>query len=157
MTELDFRNQRLIDLGALSVTSKEAADCMKMMLHDAKELAGVYHGQNRSAKFRAGWPDERKFASSNWRSFIQAVIEGYAALLGKPNVAEDDKRRMYIARLVWERVSKDGSKEPDNRMQLRPNTQQFVGDPFENRKIADQFGVHAHGRARFLNSVATRH
>jgi hypothetical protein len=147
--------ERFIDLGLIQVTPKEAADCVKMMLHDAKEVAGVYHGQNRSAKFRAGWPDERKFASSNWRSFVQAVIEGYAGLLGKKNVAESDKRRMYIARLMWERLSKD--KEPDNRLQMRPNTQQFIGDAFENRKIKEQFGVHAHARARLMNSIATRH
>jgi hypothetical protein len=148
-------SEKLIDLGLLQVTPKEAADCVRMMITDAKQIAGTYHGQNRSEKFRTSWPDEYKFASSNWRSFVQAIIEGYAALLGKPNVSESDKRRMYIARLTWERLSKD--KEPDNRLQMRPGTQQFVGDPFENRKISRDFGVHAHSRARFLNSIATRH
>lgn len=148
-------SDRLIDLGLVQITPHEAADCVKMMLHDAKELAGVYHGQNRSEKFRNNWPDEYKFAQANWQSFIQAVIEGYAALLGKKNVSENDKHRMYVARLMWERMSKD--KEPDNRLQMRPGTQQFVGDPFENRKIKEKFGVHRNFRAALMNDIVTRH
>lgn len=151
----DEMSERFIDLGLVQVTPKEGADCVKMLIGDAKELAGVYHGQNRSEKFRNNWPDERKFASSNWRSFVQAVIEGYAALLGKPHVQENDKHRMYVARLMWDKLEKD--KEPDNRLQMRPNTQQFVGDAYENRKIKDQFGVHQNFRAHLMNSIATRH
>lgn len=147
--------EKFIDLGLLQVTPKEAADCVKMLINDAKELAGVYHGKNRSAKFRAGWPDERRFASSNWQTFVQAVIEGYANLLGAPKVSEDDKRRIYIARLMWERMAV--GKERDNRLQLRPNSLQFAGDPIENRRIARDFGTHAHSRARFMNTIASRH
>ena len=147
--------EKLIDLGLLQVTPKEASDCVKMMMHDARELAGRYHGQNRSEKFRNNWPDEYKFAAANWESFIQAVIEGYAGLLGKPKVSEDDKRRMYIARLVWEKLAQ--GKEADNRLQMRPGTQQFVGDPFENRKIKRDFGVHRNFRAALMNNIVTRH
>lgn len=149
--------ETLINLGAVQVTKKEGGDCVRMMISDAKQLAGIYHGKTRSEKFRNNWPDEYKFASANWKTFIQAVIEGYAGLLGQARVSEDDKRRMYIARLMWERLSKDEGKEPDNRMQMRPGTQQFVGDPFENRKIKDQFGVHRNFRAAVMNNVVTRH
>jgi hypothetical protein len=145
---------RLIDLGLFQITPEEGADCVKMLCNDAKELAGIYHGKTRSAKFRASWPDERKFASVNWKSFVQAVIEGYAGLLGGKHVREEDKRRMYIARLMWQRLEE--GKDKDNRLQMRPNSQQFVGDPFENRRIVKDFGTHAHSRARLLNSVAPR-
>ena len=30
--------------------------------------------------------------------------------------------------------------EADTRLQLAPNTQQFVGDPYENRKIESRWG-----------------
>lgn len=146
---------RVIDLGLVQVSPHEAGDCVKMLISDAKELAGVYHGQNRSEKFRTNWPDERKFVSANWKTFVQAAIEGYAGLLGKANVMEKDKRRMYIARLMWERLGE--GKEPDNRMQMKPGTQQFVGDPYENRKIKQQFGTHKNFRAHLMNSVVTRH
>jgi hypothetical protein len=150
--------KRMIDLGLVQVTQKEAADCVKMLIHDARDLAGQFHGENRSEKFRESWPDEYKFARANWKSFIEATIQGYAALLGMKHVAEHDKHRMYVARLMWERLSKDDpSAEQDNRLQLHPNTQQFIGDPFENRRIARDFGKHAHRRALLMNSVMTRH
>ena len=148
-------SERKIDLGLVQADPHEAADCVKMLINDAKELAGVYHGQNRSEKFRINWPDERKFASANWKTFVQAAIEGYATLLGKANVMEKDKRRMYIARLMWDRLQQD--KEPDNRLQMKPGTQQFVGDPYENRKIKEQFGLTKNFRAHLMNSIATRH
>ena len=147
--------KKLIDLGLVQVTPKEAADCVKMLMHDAKELAGQFHGCDRSEKFRANWPDEYKFASANWKTFIETVIQSYAILLGRPGVPEEDKHRMYVARLMWERLAE--GKEPDNRLQLAPNTQQFVGDKFENRKIKEQFGTHRNLRAALLNTVATRH
>src|SRR5262249_53916539 len=143
--ERELTVARLIDLGLFHVTPEEGVDCVKMLISDAKQLAGIYHGKTRSEKFRNNWPDEYKFASSNWRSFVQAVIEGYAGLLGRPHVREEDKRRMYIARIMWDRIGE--GKEPDNRLQMRPNTQQFVGDAFENRKIKEKFGVHRNFRA----------
>lgn len=147
---------RLIDLGLLQVTPEEAADCVKMLMNDAKQMAGVYHGKTRSEKFRNNWPDEYKFAASNWKSFVQAIIEGYASALGKPHVSEVDKRRIYIARLMWARLEQD-AKQADNRLQMRPNTQQFVGDPIENRKIKQQFGTHRNFRAALKSITATRH
>jgi hypothetical protein len=147
----------MIDLGLVQVTPREARECMRMMLHDARELAGQFHGENRSEKFRANWPDEYKFARANWKSFIQAVIRAYATLMGQPGVPDVDKHRMYVARLLWEHVSKDKAAEADNRLQLFPGTQQFVGDPFENRKINQQFGLAKNLRAHLMNSLVTRH
>jgi hypothetical protein len=147
--------KKFIDLGLVQVTPKEAADCVKMLISDAKQIAGEFHGQNRSEKFRANWPDEYKFASTNWKSFVEPMIRQYAELLGRPDVSEQDKHRIYIARLMWEKLGE--GKERDNRLQLAPNTQQFVGDAFENRKIKEKFGTHRNFRAAVLNNVATRH
>lgn len=147
--------KNLIDLGLVQVTPKEGADCVKMLIHDAKELAGQFHGADRSEKFRTNWPDEYKFASANWKSFMQHAIKTYAELLGREDVTDHDKHRMYVARLMWEKLSQ--GKERDNRLQLAPNTQQFAGDKVENRRIKESFGVHANFRAKLMNTVATRH
>ena len=61
---------------------------------------------------------------------------------------------MYVARLMWEKLAQ--GKERDNRLQLKPNTQQFVGDKVENRRIKEEFGTHQNLRAALMNSVATR-
>ena len=147
--------RNLIDLGLVQVTPKEAADCVKMLIGDAKQLAGQFHGLDRSEKFRTNWPDEYKFASSNWKSFVETTIQSYAMLMGRANVPEHDKHRMYVARLMWEKMAE--GKERDNRLQLAPNTQQFVGDKSENRRIKEKFGVHGNLRAALMNSAATRH
>jgi hypothetical protein len=149
------KNRNVIDLGLVQVTPKEAADCVKMLMNDAKQIAGEFHGQNRSEKFRNNWPDEYKFASANWKSFVEPMLIKYAELLGDPKVSETDKHRIYVARLMWEKLGE--GKERDNRLQIMPNSQQFVGDAFENRKIKDNFGTHRNLRAALLNTVATRH
>ena len=148
---------KMIDLGLVQVTPREAKDCVRMLIHDAREFAGQFHGQNRSEKFRLNWPDEYKFARANWKSFVEAAIQTYAHLLGMEHVAETDKHRMYVARLMWERLAVDPNSERDNRLQLAPGTQQFVGDPFENRKIMNQFGKQRNLRAALMNVTATRH
>lgn len=149
------RKRDKIDLGLIHVTPKEAADCVKMLISDAKQIAGEFHGQNRSEKFRTNWPDEYKFAASSWKSFVQPMIIQYATLLGRDDVTEADKRRIYVARLMWEKLGQ--GKEKDNRLQITPNTQQFVGDRYENKRIARDFGTHGNFRAAVMNSVATRH
>ena len=78
-----------------------------------------------------------------------------AEMLGDKKVSEDDKRRIYIARIMWEKMGE--GKERDDRLQIAPNSQQFVGDPFENRKIKQTFGTHRNMRAALMNATATRH
>lgn len=148
--------KRMIDLGLVQVTPKEASSCVRMLIHDAKELAGQFHGLDRSEKFRTNWPDEYKFASAMWKTFVEAVIQSYAMLLGRDHVPEEDKRRMYVARLMWEKLAQ-ASPQRDTRLQLSPGTQQFSGDPFENKRIARDFGSHGNLRAAFMNDLVTRH
>src|SRR6185437_12075620 len=109
-----------------------------MIQKDAHEMAGVFHGMNRSQKFRINWPDEDTFATANWKSFVAAVRQMYSERLGNPGTPQEDARRMYLA-LLLERAWGAGQLamgiEPDMQLQLSPGTQQFEGDPQENRKV----------------------
>ena len=120
------------------VPKEEALACVRMLCDDAKQIAGVFHGMNRSAKFRKNWPNEYVFADCNWKSFMEAARTMYAQKMGDPKVKDYDKRRMYIA-LVLQTMAEQGA-EKDGRLQLAPNTQQFDGDPFENKKIVNDYG-----------------
>jgi hypothetical protein len=149
MTNLSF--------GGEVITAKAAMSLIAMIQHDAKEMAGVYHGMKRSAKFRVNWPDEDIFVESEWRSFVQAVRAMYAEKLSDPKTKPEDARKMYLALLI-EKAYAEGQRaqgiEADNRLQLRPGTQQFVGDAFENCKIVETFGSAPNLRARLRSNVA---
>src|SRR5262249_20090043 len=96
------------------------------------------HGKNRSEKFRANHPDEYVYARTHWKSYVQEARERYVRKLTDPTVSDAEKHRIHTA-LVLEHELGLG-RERDNRLQLRRDSQQFEGDPFENRKIADKFG-----------------
>lgn len=137
------------------ITNDEAMRLVRMLCEDAKRIAGEYHGQNRSDKFRVNWPDEYKFADANWKTFVVAARAMYAERLGDPKTKPEDARKMHLA-LVLQQMMAQGQ-ETDNRLQLAPNTQQFVGDPYENRKILEKFGKTPNLRAKLMNDIATRH
>lgn len=143
-----------IEINGQKIAKSEALDCVRMLCNDAKQLAGQFHGQNRSEKFRKNWPNEYVFADANWKSFVEAARSYYAQLLGDPKVPEYDKRRMHIA-LVVQSLAEQGAQK-DTRLQLAPNTQQFVGDPFENRKIVNEFGKHSNTLKELLLSSSSR-
>lgn len=146
-----------ISIGGEVITVQAAKNLIEMIEKDAREMAGVFHGMNRSAKFRVNWPDEDLFSDSQWRMFVQAVRAMYAEKMADPKTKPEDSRKMYLS-LLLERAYSEGKRiqgaEADNRLQLAPNTQQFVGDPYENRKIADKFGNSPNFRAAFLNGVS---
>lgn len=144
-----------IEVNGEQITTHEAEGLLRMLCNDAKKIAGEFHGMNRSAKFRVNWPDEYKFANSEWRNFIEAVHQMYATQLGDPHVSEVNKRRMFLALILWKRIG--DVKEKDNRIQLSPNSLQFEGDSFENKKIVETYTKAPNMRAALLNSTATRH
>jgi hypothetical protein len=123
------------------IPKQQAMELIRMLCNDAKQLAGDFHGQNRSEKFRANWPSEYAYAECNWRGFVDAIRAGYAALLGEERVPEHDKRRMFLAIALWDQVAKQSPNFEG--LRLAPNTQQFVGDPYENRKIKEDYGKHS--------------
>ena len=130
---------------------------MEMLYHDAKEIAGVFHGENRSEKFRANWPDEDLFVEANWRTFVQAARAMYAERLADPKTPQEDARKMHLA-IVLQQMAEAGLKQrgvaADTRLQLEPGTQQFDGDSYENRKIMEKFGPGPNARARLLAEAA---
>lgn len=130
---------------------------MEMLYHDAKEIAGVFHGENRSEKFRANWPDEDLFVEANWKTFVAAARMMYAERLGDLKTPPEDAKKMHLA-IVLQQMAEAGLKqqgvEADNRLQLRPGTQQFDGDAYENKKILEKFGGRKNLRAHLLNETA---
>jgi hypothetical protein len=144
----------MIDVNGEKIEKAEALALIRMLCNDAKQIAGVFHGMNRSEKFRLNWPDEYKFADANWKTFMEAARQMYAERLGDPNTSPAQARKMHIALVLQAQISK--GQETDNRLQLAPNTLQFEGDKIENRKIIDQFGMKPNLRALVKNSVASR-
>ncbi len=134
------------------ITASEAMSILKMFFHDAKELAGQFHGMNRSVKFRTNWPNEYEFAEPEWKSFVEAARTAYAIQLGDPKTSPVDARRMHIAIVLQDTLAK--GEETDNRLQLSPNTQQFEGDKGENRRIVEKFGEAPNLRALLRRGAA---
>ena len=146
-----------LEINGEYITVKEAADLVKMLCHDAEQVAGVFHGMNRSEKFRINWPDEDLFVKANWKTFVEAVRQMYAERLGDPKTPPAEARKMHLAIVLQDKIAK--GQETDTRLQLAPNTQQFEGEKTENQKIMERFGPNPNFRAAALNSVAalTRH
>jgi hypothetical protein len=123
------------------VPTDKAMELIRMLCNDAKQLAGEFHGMNRSDKFRANWPNEYVFADANWRHFMEAARAYYAELLGAPHVKEYDKRRMFLAIALYDQVCKVSPNFEG--LQMAPNTQSFEGDKFENKRITENYGKHS--------------
>jgi hypothetical protein len=132
------------------VEKSEVLDLIRMLCNDAKEIAGEFHNMNRSEKFRRNWPNEYVYADANWKSFMEAARAMYAARLGDPKTPPGDARRIHLA-LVLDAMTRQGA-ETDNRLQIRPNTQQFDGDKFDNKKIVNDFGKQSDTFADLLMS-----
>lgn len=145
----------MIDVAGEQITAKEAMSLVRMLCNDAKQIAGEFHGMNRSEKFRINWPDEYRFADANWKTFVEPCRAMYAARLADPKTPPADARKMHLA-LVLQAMMGAGE-ETDSRLQIAPNTQAFVGDKAENRKTLEKFGKVPNLRAALMNSVATRH
>jgi hypothetical protein len=142
----------MIEVSGQSITKTEALELVRMLCNDAKQIAGEFHNMERSAKFRANWPSEYLFADSQWKNFIEAARAMYAARLGDPKTKPEDARRMHLA-IVLYTMAEQGS-DKDSRLQIAPDTQQFVGDRYENRKIADKFGRQSNTFMDLLKSTA---
>lgn len=128
----------MIEVNGEQLSEKEVTELIRMLCNDAKQVAGVFHGMNRSKKFRVNWPNEYVFADANWKTFMEATRKMYAERLNDPKTLPSDARKMHLALVLETMVARD--LEKDNRLQLAPDTQQFAGDPFENNKIVEQFG-----------------
>lgn len=149
-----------IEINGELISTSEAEAALRMLLNDCKKIAGEFHNLERSEKFRTNWPDEDKFAASEWRNFVEAVHQFYAAQLGKPHVSEHDKKLMHRAIVLWKMTSRAGelmTGGSNNVLQLLPGTQAFDGDKSENRHTIEKFGKTPNLRAFLKNSTAPRY
>lgn len=147
------KKPKFIIVNGEQVSVKEAASLVDMIRQDAMQVAGEFHNMNRSEKFRVNWPNEYLFAEAEWKSFVEAVRAMYTQRLSDPLTTDAEKRKIHRALIIERMVAQAG--EADNRLQLKPATQQFEGDPFENRKITNQFGTAPNLRAALKNSAAS--
>jgi len=142
---------KFIEINGEQISAKEALDLTRMLYHDAREIAGEFYDMNRSDKFRTNWPDQDRFVATNWKTFVEAARQMYAAMLGDPKTHPSDARKMHLALVLQAMMAK--GEEVDNRLQIAPNTQQFEGDRHENAKIMEKFGPNPNFRAALKNSV----
>jgi len=136
------------------IGTDEATKLIRMLCEDAKQIAGIFHGMNRSDKFRKNWPSEYEYADANWKSFIKAARQMYAERLADPKTPPAEGRMMHLALVLQAQMG--AVQEQDPRLQIAPNTQQFVGDPFENKKIIDRWGRQSNTLRELLLSSAAK-
>lgn len=143
-----------ITINGEKIPHAEAMTLIRMLCNDAKEIAGVFHGMNRSAKFRANWPNEYEFADNNWKTFVDAARKMYAQRLADPKTPPKKARMMHLALVLQAMISQTGN--VDTRLQLAPDTQQFAGDGFENRKIENLWGRESNTIGELLRSSTNK-
>jgi hypothetical protein len=129
-----------LEVNGERIEKQEALDLIRMLMDDAKNIAGEFHGMNRSKKFRRNWPNEYAYAECEWRNFMEAARAMYAERLGDPFTSEYDKRRMFLAIALWNQVENQAP-EKYGGMQVMPDSQAFEGDKYENRKTVENFGA----------------
>ena len=131
-----------LEVNGERIPKREVDDIIRMFCHDMKEFAGEFHNMERSEKFRANWPDEDVFANCQWRNFFEATRAFYTERLADPLVSEHDKRRMFLAIILWNMVEQ-AAPEKFQGLQMKPGTEAFEGSKYENRKTVENFGRHS--------------
>jgi hypothetical protein len=150
-----------IEINGEQIPVAECNAILKRLFNTAKDIAGEFHNMERSEKFRLNWPDEDQFAESEWKNFVEAAIQLYVAKLVDPLTPDRDKRELHLAILLNAKLGEN--QETDARLQIMPNTQQFVGDKYENKQIIEKFGKKQNYRAQLkrtaadMQKAATRH
>lgn len=128
---------------------REVKVLLDMVRRDAEEYAGQFYDKCRSEKFRKAWSlvglqtgrdAQRCFVEMQWPHFVEHVRALYAQMLMSPRVTEDDKHRIHQALIVQAMLGARSQRVP---IQVAPDTQQFEGEKYENRKIAEVFGTHS--------------
>ena len=142
---------KFIEINGENISTREALDLTRMLYHDASEVAGEFYEMNRSEKFRTNWPNQDRFVATNWKTFVEATRQIYAARLGDLKTPPAEARKMHLALVLQAMMAK--GEEADNRLQIAPGTQAFEGDKAENRKTMERFGPNPNFRAALKNSV----
>lgn len=127
-----------MNINGEELSPEDVLELKLLVQNEAKQVAGEFHNMNRSEKFRKNWPNEYVFADTQYRNFIAATRLMLTKQLSDDTVPVKTKNKIAKALII--QAMESATTETDNRLQLAPNTQQFVGDKYENRKIVDQFG-----------------
>jgi len=156
------------------LTKSEVRKLIKFFDHECKEMAGQFFEQcrtgkfgdaGRSEKFRAFWSEigfrcgaepVECYVASHYQNFAEDVRRELAGLLARPDIAEKDKQIIHKALCVQEILAIDSQHAP---VQIKKDSQQFVGDSFEVKQIAATYGNRPEPSliAKLLSSTATRH
>ena len=142
---------KYIEINGENISTREALDLTRMLYHDASEVAGEFYEMNRSEKFRTNWPNQDRFVATNWKTFVEATRQIYAARLGDLKTPPAEARKMHLVLVLQAMMAK--GEEADNRLQIAPGTQAFEGDKAENRKTMERFGPNPNLRAAIMNTV----
>jgi hypothetical protein len=146
------------------VSDKEVFDVIRMMDHDCKEFAGQFFEEDRSKKFRKSWNEVGKlskrspqdaFVAHAWKHFVVHVRAWYASRLADPNEPEAMKVTLHRALIIQANWSQ--SAQAKDVLQLAPGTQQFAGDKFENKAIAETYGTEAESVRKTLLGTSALH
>lgn len=138
---------------------------LDMVRKDAQEYAGQFYDQCRSRKFRLAWTEvglragrdpQLCFVDAQWGHFVEHVRSLYAEMLTSPRISEEDKYRIHQALIVQAVLGSNSQNAP---VQMAPNTQQFVGEKYENNVIAKAFGEYAEPSLikKLMSTTATLH
>lgn len=78
----------------------------RLVRHQAKEFAGIFYDENRTARFRRMWPSQREYVRINWPHFHDLAVKALTHMLMQPGVRQDHKDTIYEA-LIDNRVKSD--------------------------------------------------
>lgn len=121
------------------------------IVHEAKEFAGCFYEKKRSGLFRDMWPSQDEYVKHKWPHFVEAVREVWSAMLGRNDVPESHKQYIYEALIADAKES--NSPNASTVIQIAPGTQQFEGDPFENRQTAKNIANGSSTHEYLMNSA----
>lgn len=122
------------------------------IVHEAKEFAGTFYDQDRSAMFRSLWPSQDEYVNHKWPHFVSAVKQVWSTMLGRPDVPQNIKDYLYEA--IVADAAGAGSQNALDVVQLAPGTQQFTGDGYENRQTAKNVANGDDGHKRLMTTAA---
>ena len=146
---LDCHGKPEMIVDGQDLSASQVRKLIAMVRKDAEEYAGQFYDQCRSAKFRSAWTEvglragrdpQLCFVEAQWKHFVEHVRSLYADMLTSPKVSEDDKYRIHQALIVQAML---GAQSQDIPIQVAPGTQQFVGEKYENKQIAQDYGERA--------------
>ncbi len=127
----------------------------KMIVHDAQEMAGCFYEEDRSATFRATWPNQMDYVRAKWHHFVVPVRAGYAELLGRSDVPQDQKDMIYEA--LTADIAASSNDGADSPLQIFKDSEAFVGDRKENARTVESFGKHERSLKEKLRSNTSLH